>query len=158
MVSTNTYCAPNIGSIVAILVSPNEQVEINQPLVIIEAMKMQTTLCAEVSGKVGQVFVNIDDECFVGMSLVEIHADGASKTKTENMPTSNNINQRLLDELRSREALTLDDQRIEQQQKRRKKGYLTLEKTYKTYVRLTVLWSTDKWRWLHNGCAEIMRI
>jgi acetyl-CoA carboxylase carboxyltransferase component len=122
---THTYCAPNIGSIVAVLVGQDEQVNINQPLVIIEAMKMQTTLCAEVSGKVGQVFVKIDDECFVGMPLVDIHSDGANKTKTEIMSCTQNTNQKLLDELRIREALTLDEQRAEQQQKRWKKGYLT---------------------------------
>jgi acetyl-CoA carboxylase carboxyltransferase component len=123
--STHTYCAPNIGSIVAVLVSPNEQVDINQPLVIIEAMKMQTTLCAEVSGKVGQVFVKLEDECFVGMPLLDIHADGASKAKTEIVSVTQNTNQKLLDELRVREALTLDEQRTGQQQKRQQKGYLT---------------------------------
>jgi acetyl-CoA carboxylase carboxyltransferase component len=110
---------------VAILVSPNGQVDINQPLVIIEAMKMQTTLCAEISGKVGQVFVNIEDECFVGMPLLDIHADGASNVKTEKVPVTQNTNQKLLDELRVREALTLDEQRTGQQQKRQQKGYLT---------------------------------
>ncbi|MFT6284058.1 MAG: acetyl-CoA carboxylase carboxyltransferase component [Arenicella sp.] len=109
----------------AILVSPNGQVDINQPLVIIEAMKMQTTLCAEISGKVGQVFVNIEDECFVGMPLLDIHADGASNVKTEKVPVTQNTNQKLLDELRVREALTLDEQRTGQQQKRQQKGYLT---------------------------------
>jgi acetyl-CoA carboxylase carboxyltransferase component len=123
--STHTYCAPNIGSVVAVLVSQNEQVYINQPLVIIEAMKMQTTVCAEVSGKIGQIFVKIEDECFVGMPLVDMFADGVSKTKTEAIHTTHNINQRLLDELRIREALTLDEQRTEQQQKRLQKGYLT---------------------------------
>jgi acetyl-CoA carboxylase carboxyltransferase component len=106
-------------------VSQNEQVYINQPLVIIEAMKMQTTVCAEVSGKIGQIFVKIEDECFVGMPLVDMFADGVSKTKTEAIHTTHNINQRLLDELRIREALTLDEQRTEQQQKRLQKGYLT---------------------------------
>jgi acetyl-CoA carboxylase carboxyltransferase component len=127
MAFTHTYCAPNIGSVVAVLISQNEQVDINQPLVIIEAMKMQTTLCAEVSGKVGQIFVKIDDECFVGMPLVDIHSDGAnkSKTETETTPSTHNTNQRLLDELRIRQALTLDEQRVEQQQKRWNKGYLT---------------------------------
>ena len=129
MPSTHTYCAPNIGSVVAVLVNQNEQVYINQPLVIIEAMKMQTTVCAEVSGKIGQIFVKIEDECFVGMPLVDMFADGVSKTKTktktEAIHTTHNINQRLLDELRIREALTLDEQRTEQQQKRLQKGYLT---------------------------------
>jgi acetyl-CoA carboxylase carboxyltransferase component len=125
MSSTYTYCAPNIGSIVAVLVSQNQQVHINQPLIIIEAMKMQTTVCAEASGKVGQVFVNIEDECFVGMPLVDIHSDGARKSQTEKRPTTDNPNQRLLRELRIRAALTLDEQRIDQQQKRQLKGYLT---------------------------------
>jgi acetyl-CoA carboxylase carboxyltransferase component len=125
MLPTHTLCAPNIGSVVAVLVNQNQLVHIDQPLIIIEAMKMQTTLCAEVSGKVGQVFAKIDDECFVGMPLVEIHSDGASKTKSQTMPTTANTNQRLLDELRAREALSLDEQRVEQQQKRRQKGYLT---------------------------------
>ncbi len=69
---THTYCAPNIGFVVAVLVGQNEQVNINQPLIIIEAMKMQTTVCAEVSGKIGKVFVKIEDECFVGMPLVDM--------------------------------------------------------------------------------------
>jgi acetyl-CoA carboxylase carboxyltransferase component len=125
MPSIYTLCAPSIGSVVAVLVNQNEQVHIEQPLVIIEAMKMQTTLCAEVSGKVGQVFVNIGDDCFVGMPVVDIHPDGASKTKSETMVTPNSTNQRLLDELRTREELTLDTQRMEQQQKRHEKGYLS---------------------------------
>jgi pyruvate/2-oxoglutarate dehydrogenase complex dihydrolipoamide acyltransferase (E2) component len=123
--STHTYCAPNIGVIVAVLVSKNEQVNINQPLIIIEAMKMQTTVCAEVSGKVSQVFVKIEDECFVGMPMVDIHADGASKTKSEEISIINKTNQRLVDELRTRKALTLDVHRIEQKQTRQQKGYLT---------------------------------
>jgi acetyl-CoA carboxylase carboxyltransferase component len=97
----------------------------DQPLVIIEAMKMQTTLCADVSGKMGQVFVNIGDECFVGMPLVDIHPNSSSKTKSETMVTPSSTNQRLLDELRTREELTLDTQRMEQQQKRHEKGYLS---------------------------------
>jgi acetyl-CoA carboxylase carboxyltransferase component len=125
MLPTHTLCAPNIGSVVAVLVNQNQLVHIDQPLIIIEAMKMQTTLCAEVSGKVGQVFAKIDDECFVGMPLVEIRSDGANKPKTPTMPATANTNQKLLDELRVREGLSLDEQRVEQQQKRRQKGYLT---------------------------------
>lgn len=121
----HTLCAPNIGSVVAVLVSQNQLVQMDQPLVIIEAMKMQTTLCADVSGKMGQVFVNIGDECFVGMPLVDIHPNGSSKTKSETLVTPSSTNQRLLDELRTREELTLDTQRMEQQQKRHEKGYLS---------------------------------
>ena len=52
-------------------------------------------------------------------------ADGVNKVKTEAIHITDNTNQRLLDELRFREALTLDKQRNEQQQKRQQKGYLT---------------------------------
>tara|TARA_R110002153_G_scaffold30015_6_gene92035 strand:- start:3894 stop:5681 length:1788 start_codon:yes stop_codon:yes gene_type:complete len=121
----HTSYAPNVGSVVAVLVNQNERVNLDQPMVIIEAMKMQTTLCAEASGKVSEVFVQVGDECSVGMPLVDIHGDGASHTQTEKVLNTNSTNQRLLDELRSRAALTLDEQRIEQQQKRHQKGYLT---------------------------------
>jgi biotin carboxyl carrier protein len=44
------YYAPNVGLIVAVLVRPNQQADINQPSAIIEAiieaMKVQTTVCA----------------------------------------------------------------------------------------------------------------
>ncbi len=93
MSSTHTYCAPNIGSIVAVLVSPNEQVDINQPLVIIEAMQMQTTFCAAVSVKVRQVFVILEDESFVGMPLLVIPAACASYANTEIVSVNHNTNQ-----------------------------------------------------------------
>lgn len=121
----HTSSAPNIGTVVAVLVNQNDQVKLDQPLVIIEAMKMQTTLCAEVSGKVGRVFVKIGDDCVVGMPVVEIHPDGNSYTKADKTLNENSTNQRLLDELRGRKSLTLDKLRIEQRQKRHQKGYLT---------------------------------
>ena len=125
MLSTRTYCAPNIGTIMAVLVSQNDQVDINQPLIIIEAMKIQTTVCAEVSGKVGHVFIKVEDECFVGMPLMDIHSNGTNNTQTEIISTTNNNQQKLLDELLIRKSLTLDEQRPLQQQKRQQKGYLT---------------------------------
>jgi acetyl-CoA carboxylase carboxyltransferase component len=125
MLPIHTSYAPNVGSVVAVLVNQNDLVRLDQPLVIIEAMKMQTTLCAEVSGKVSQIFVNVGDDCLVGMAVLDIHADGASQSKVQKVLNTNSTNQRLLGELRSREALTLDEQRIEQQQKRHQKGYLT---------------------------------
>lgn len=109
----------------AVLVGENDQVEVNQPLVIIEAMKMQTTVCADVCGKIAQVFVSIDDECAVGKPLVEIIADDKHGTTLEQPQNDNYINQRLLDELHARIGLTLDEQRVEQQHKRHQKGYLT---------------------------------
>lgn len=125
MVAGQTLCAPSIGAVVAVLVAQHEQVDIGQPLVIIEAMKMQTTVCADVSGVVSQVLVLLGDECVVGMPLVEIQPRNKSKKTFEQSSSTNNVNQSLLDELKARQALTLDKLRIEQQQKRHQKGYLT---------------------------------
>ncbi|WP_299074063.1 carboxyl transferase domain-containing protein [uncultured Paraglaciecola sp.] len=125
MAATHTYSAPSIGTVVAVLVSPNQQVTKQQPLVIIEAMKMQSTLCAEQSGQVEQVFVSVGDECVAGKALVEIASDGENTATAAVQPTAWHANQTLLNELRNRTALTLDEKRMEQQQKRHQKGYLT---------------------------------
>jgi acetyl-CoA carboxylase carboxyltransferase component len=125
MLPIYTSCAPNKGIIVAVLVNQNELVQLGQPLLIIEAMKMQTTLCAEVSGKVNQVFVGIGDDCLLGMPLLDIQADGANQINTTKVPNTDSTNQILLDELNVRKAMTLDEFRLEQQQTRHQKGYLT---------------------------------
>ena len=88
MLPIYTSCAPNKGIIVAVLVNQNELVQLGQPLLIIEAMKMQTTLCAEVSGKVNQVFVGIGDDCLLGMPLLDIQADGANQINTTKVPNT----------------------------------------------------------------------
>jgi acetyl-CoA carboxylase carboxyltransferase component len=110
---------------VAVLVRKNDQVDVNQPLVIIEAMKMQTTVCADISGKVSQVFVSLDDECVVGMPLVDLLPDDRLNATIDHGQHVNQVNQTLLDELQTRKNLTLDEVRVGQQQKRRQKGYLT---------------------------------
>ncbi|MEP1445523.1 MAG: carboxyl transferase domain-containing protein [Paraglaciecola sp.] len=125
MVSIHTLVAPNKGNVVAVLVKPNQPVYIDQPLVIIEAMKMQTTLCANVAGKVKQVFVTTGNDCDVGMPIIELAADGAKSTENTKGPETKNSNLKLLESLRARKALTFDEHRIEQQQKRHQKGYLS---------------------------------
>lgn len=126
MSQIQTLCAPNIAAVVAILVSENELVYADQPLVIIEAMKMQTTLCAQASGKISRVFVTLHDECFVGMPLVEIIVEQQpqNEVRIEKEKTSQ-VNQNLFENLQNRKSLSLDSHRLEQQDKRHNKGYLT---------------------------------
>jgi 3-methylcrotonyl-CoA carboxylase alpha subunit len=52
--------APMPGKIVRVLVSPGDTVEAGQPLVVLEAMKMETTLRAEIGGRVAAVAVVAD--------------------------------------------------------------------------------------------------
>jgi len=68
--------APMPGKIVAVLVSPGDVVEAGQPLVVLEAMKMETTLTAEVGGTVGAVLAAAGATVDAGSVLVEIGAAG----------------------------------------------------------------------------------
>lgn len=68
--------APMPGKIVAVLVAPGDTVEAGQPLVVLEAMKMETTLAAEVGGKVGAVLAVAGATVDAGAVLVEIGPAG----------------------------------------------------------------------------------
>jgi 3-methylcrotonyl-CoA carboxylase alpha subunit len=52
---SGTVTAPMPGKVVAVLVKPGDEVQAGQALVVLEAMKMETTLAAEVSGIVREV-------------------------------------------------------------------------------------------------------
>jgi 3-methylcrotonyl-CoA carboxylase alpha subunit len=64
--------APMPGKIVRVLVAPGDTVEAGQPLVVLEAMKMETTLRAEIGGRVAAVTVAADAMVEAGALLVEI--------------------------------------------------------------------------------------
>lgn len=53
--------APLQGSISQILVKPNQEIEKNQPLFVIEAMKMETTITANEAGKIKRVVLQPGD-------------------------------------------------------------------------------------------------
>ena len=64
--------SPMPGRIVRVLVAPGDEVEAGQPLVVVEAMKMETTLAAEIDGTVKAVNANAGDTVDAGAVLVEI--------------------------------------------------------------------------------------
>lgn len=118
--------APSIGRISAVLVKQGDSVKTGQPLVIVEAMKMQTTLCAEVSGKVDKLHIAVGDECTEGKPLVEIQVESQSELEDTDAPTiTDSPNQQFLDALDVRKRQTLDEQRQASRNKRHQKGYLS---------------------------------
>jgi 3-methylcrotonyl-CoA carboxylase alpha subunit len=64
--------APMPGKVVAVLVAPGDTVEVGQPLVVLEAMKMETTLTSEVAGRVSNVRAQAGATVDAGELLVEI--------------------------------------------------------------------------------------
>ena len=68
--------APMPGKIVKVLVDVGDTVEAGQPLVVLEAMKMETTLTAEAGGEVRTVLAVAGATVDGGAVLVEIGAPG----------------------------------------------------------------------------------
>ena len=50
------------GRIVRVLASEGDEVEVSTPLVIVEAMKMETSVYADRDGRVSEVFVKSGDQ------------------------------------------------------------------------------------------------
>ena len=66
--------APMPGKVVAVLVAEGDVVEVGQALVVLEAMKMESTLAAEVAGRVSAVGAVAGARVTAGEVLVEITA------------------------------------------------------------------------------------
>jgi biotin carboxyl carrier protein len=65
------------GVVLRVLVEPGEQVEARQPLVILSAMKMETTLAAPYAATVKSVHVSEEQSVVTGEVLVELSGSGA---------------------------------------------------------------------------------
>ena len=64
--------APMAGEVVEVLVAEGEEIEAGKPLVVLSAMKMETTVSAPVSGKLRHIGVVKGDACAAGDLLVAI--------------------------------------------------------------------------------------
>ena len=69
---TGRIAAPMPGKVVAVLVAIGERVEHGQPVVVIEAMKMETTLTTDVDGEVARIGAAVGETVEGGVVLVEI--------------------------------------------------------------------------------------
>jgi len=69
---TGRVVAPMPGKVIAVLVAPGARVEAGDPVAVLEAMKMETTLVAEVSGEVAAVHVDVGATVDGDALLVEI--------------------------------------------------------------------------------------
>ena len=66
--------APMAGQVVEVLVTEGEEVKAGMPLVVLSAMKMETTVSAPCDGKLKHIGVVKDDSCAAGDLLVAIDA------------------------------------------------------------------------------------
>ena len=71
--STKMMLCPMPGQVVTIQVEVDEEVKAGDPLVIVEAMKMQNVLRAERDGKVKEIFVSPGDSLAVEAPIMAFH-------------------------------------------------------------------------------------
>jgi len=71
-VSEEKVCrSPVAGIVVRVNAQAGQQIQANDPLLVLEAMKMETNITAPVAGKVKSVNANVGDGVQVGQILVE---------------------------------------------------------------------------------------
>jgi acetyl-CoA carboxylase carboxyltransferase component len=128
MSNSEFICASNMGVIAAISANIGEQVRPEQPLLIIEAMKMQTTVVAQQSGVVKAILVAVGTEVLVGQAMIEVDVippgrkDQSSQAKSDaKEPVSQT--ETLRGQFVNRQAQSLDGARQAQLNKRHAKGY-----------------------------------
>lgn len=71
-VPATAMTAPMPGVIIKLLVTPGEMVQENQPLLVLEAMKMENEIVANKAGTVDQLFVSKNDSVNAGDPLIQI--------------------------------------------------------------------------------------
>ncbi len=64
------------GQVLRILVTEGQQVQPGDPLLVLEAMKMEQTIKTSIRGEVRAVLVKCGDVVAPGQMLVEIEAEG----------------------------------------------------------------------------------
>lgn len=68
--------APMPGMIIKMLVAPGDEVKENQPLLVLEAMKMENEIVANKAGTVAEIFVAKNDTVNAGDALITISWKG----------------------------------------------------------------------------------
>ena len=68
----NYILAPIAGTVTKILVEPQAQVKENQPLIILDAMKMDTYINATRAGVVATIDCKVGDSVLVGQKLLSL--------------------------------------------------------------------------------------
>jgi glutaconyl-CoA/methylmalonyl-CoA decarboxylase subunit gamma len=69
----NVVMAPIVGTVTRILVEVGAQVKENQPLIVLDAMKMDTYINAPRSGTIASIECKVGDSVHVGQKLISLN-------------------------------------------------------------------------------------
>lgn len=111
-------------SISAILVKVGDIVQAKQPLMIVDAMKMQSSVVSEQSAKVIEILVKVDDYVEKEQVLIRLEKFDLARSEPSNAALPDDMqNERLLQNMLTRQGKTLDASRQEAISKRHEKGF-----------------------------------
>lgn len=124
-VSSSSVFSPVAAAVVSVDVEPGQLVEPGQIVATVESMKLQTAVPAPAGGKVTAIHVRPGQTVQKHMPLLDIEpmVDAPPEVSANTSPAAGNLD--ALNELRSRQALTLDESRTEAVTRRHAKGYRT---------------------------------
>ena len=129
MTGKNIYklCAPAQASVASLGVKAGQPVRAGQPLMVLEAMKMLTTITAPIGGKISSIVIQPHQIVEKDALLLEIipDPDEAEAPASKDSCSPSDSKNDLIAKLQQRKALTEDTARTEQAQKRHKKGFRT---------------------------------
>ena len=74
-VAAGSLVAPMPGTVLRVLVGPGDDVAAGQPLVVVEAMKMEHQIVAPAAGTVAEVLVAVGDQVDTGQALLRLEDD-----------------------------------------------------------------------------------
>jgi propionyl-CoA carboxylase alpha chain len=79
-VAEGSLLAPMPGTVVAVRADPDDHVGAGQPVLVLEAMKMQHTITAPYDGVVGEIPVKVGDQVAAGAVLAVVHPHSNDET------------------------------------------------------------------------------
>lgn len=116
--------AEHACSISTILVKVGDIVQARQPLMIVEAMKMQSSVVSDTSAKVIEILASVDDYVDKAQPLIRLQLIDQDQPVHSDMPqTDGQQNERLLQNMLARKDKTLDAARQDAINKRHAKGF-----------------------------------
>lgn len=93
-ITGNTVVAPLPGKVIALKVKAGDKISAGQEVLVLEAMKMENSVCSDVAGYVKQILVTEGENVATDAILVEISSDSpatAAPTVTATTATGKNV-------------------------------------------------------------------
>ncbi|MFM8815136.1 MAG: carboxyl transferase domain-containing protein, partial [Actinomycetes bacterium] len=122
--TTSSLRSPLVGTVVAVKVAVGELIVAGSEIVVIESMKMEHPVLAEISCRISALYVTVGQSVGEGEVLVECVAESVS-TKEEHAAVAGSAKRADLERLRLRQELLRDASRGEAVAKRHAKGQRT---------------------------------